>query len=124
MMSSGDKIKAMENEPKNNIQAMWETAGEFVDVRIDLLKLQAIKKSSDIISSVVSSLVMVVVLLLFIILISIGLALFIGELLGKSYYGFFALAGFYLIVGLIFNSLKNKLVKAPVADILIKKMFK
>ena len=29
-------------------------------------------------------------------LVNVGLSLWIGELLGKAYYGFFAVAGFYL----------------------------
>ena len=114
----------MENEPKNNIEAIWETAGEFVDTRIDLFKLQAVKKSSDIVSSIASRLVLVVIVILFITILNIGIALILGEWLGKNYYGFFALAGFYLIAGLIFNSFKSKWVKKPVGNYIIKKAFK
>lgn len=114
----------MENEPKNNIENLFDQAGEYVDTRLDLFKLQAVQKTSEFVSSLASKVVTSVIWIIFIMIANIGLALLLGEWLGKSYYGFFALAGFYLIIGLIFNALKDKWIKEPVANSIIKKAFK
>ncbi|MEP7165608.1 MAG: hypothetical protein ABI741_12985 [Ferruginibacter sp.] len=114
----------MENQATDHIESLFERAADYVETRIDLYKLKAVDKSSDIISSIVSKVIVVVVFFLFIIIVNIGIALLLGELLGKSYYGFFVLAGFYLITGLIFNSNRKKWFKEPMTDKLIKSFFK
>lgn len=114
----------MENEPKNNVEALFDHAGDYLDTRLDLLKLQVIQKTSDIVSSLASRLILIVIIVIFVTIVNIGIALVLGEWMGKAYYGFFTLAGFYLIVGLIFNAFRSKWVKEPVANSIIRKAFK
>lgn len=113
----------MEKEPKESIQAVFDTVGDFVDIKIDLFKMQAVSKISEVVSSAIGSVAVMIFMLFFIILLNIGLALLIGEWLGKNYYGFFALAGLYLIAGLILGSFKEKWIKVPIANSIIKKVF-
>jgi hypothetical protein len=122
-LSSGDKITLMENEPKNNVESLLERAGDYLETRLDLWKLKATQKSSDIISSIASGFILAIIAAIFFMILNIGIALFLGELMGKSYYGFFVLAAFYLIAGLIFKSAKNKWVKDPVTNAIIKKIY-
>jgi hypothetical protein len=122
--SSGDKILIMENQATDSIESLFEKAGDYVETRIDLFKLKAVDKSADIISSIASRLVVLFVIAIFIIILNIGIGLLLGELLGKTYYGFFVLAGFYLITGLIFHSMRRKWFKDPIVDTMIKKFFK
>ncbi len=119
---SGDKITVMENQP-NTFESLFEKAGDYLETRMDLWKLKATQKSSDIISTIASRLVSICILMLFIMLVNIGIALLLGEWLGKPYYGFLILAGFYLIAGLIFSAFKNKWVKDPVTKAIIKKIY-
>lgn len=119
---SGDKISVMENQP-NNFESLFEKAGDYLETRMELWKLKATQKSSDIISTIASRLVMICILMLFIMLVNIGIAILLGEWLGKPYYGFLILAGFYLIAGLIFSAFKNKWVKEPVTHAIIKKIY-
>lgn len=114
----------MENESKNNIEELLEHAGDYLDTRLDLFKLQVVQKSSDIVSSLASRLILIVIIVIFVMIANIGIALVLGEWMGKTYYGFFALAGFYLIIGLIFNAFKSKWIKEPVANSIIRKAFK
>ena len=114
----------MENQATSHIESLFEKAGDYVETRIDLLKLKAADSSSDVISSLVSRLAVVWVGAVFFILLNIGIALLLGEALGRSYYGFFVLSGFYLITGLILNAFKRKWIKQPIADKMIKKLFK
>ena len=121
-ISSGEKHAVMEEQP-GNIQLLIDRAGDYLETRLELLKLKATQKSSDVVSSIASTVIMVSIMIMFFIILNIGLALLIGELLGKSYYGFFALAGFYLLAGLIFSAFKNKWVKEPVTNSIIKKVY-
>ena len=85
----------------NNIEALFVDASGYLETRIDLIKLKAIDKSSSFLSTLVTMIVLGTVGLIFIILLNIGLALYIGSLVGNAYCGFFIVAGFYLITGLV-----------------------
>jgi hypothetical protein len=64
------------------------------------------------------------VLTLFFLFLSIGAALWIGDLLGKAWYGFLILAGFYGIIGLIMTLTGNKGLKKIVSNMIIKQVLK
>ena len=53
----------MEKQP-NTIGALFDDAGDYLETRLDLLKLQAIDKSSDAASSIVSGLTILISLFL------------------------------------------------------------
>ena len=114
----------MENQVRDNVESLFERAGEYLETRIDLYQLKAVDKSSDILSTLVSKLIVMLVFVMFIFMINIGIALLLGQVLGGSYYGFFALAGLYLITGLIFISMRKKWFKAPLTDMIIQKFLK
>jgi hypothetical protein len=113
----------MQNEPIHNIESLFERAGDYAETRLDLWKLKATKTTTDIIASLVSRIILLFILAIFMMVLNIGIALLLGEWMGKLYYGFFTLAGFYLISGLIFRAFKNKWVKDPVANSIIKKLY-
>ena len=110
----------MQDNPLSNIELLFERAKNYVDTRFQLIKLQALDKTADIISSLISKLFVVICLAFFSFFLSVGIALWIGDLLGKSYYGFFIVSGFYLLIALLFVFLRKPLLKTPVNDILIK----
>ncbi len=112
------------HRPKDEIHHLLETAEEYFKTRKDLMKLKLVSKSSDIISSLVSSLVVIFIMLFFFLILNIGLGLLLGELFDKTYYGFFVLAGFYLVIGIIMISAGKNMIKRSVANNLIKKFIK
>ena len=113
----------MQENPLNSIEALWQKISSYLETKILLLKLQAIDKSSAIIASIVSKLILLLAVIFFLFLINIGIALWIGSLLGKLYYGFFILAGFYIIVALLLYVFRKKLLKEPINNFLIKELF-
>ena len=62
--------------------------------------------------------------LIFFILFSVGLALYLGELLGKGYYGFFALSGFYGLIAIIMAMNRREWLEIKLNDFLISQIFK
>jgi hypothetical protein len=60
----------------------------------------------------------------FILFVSLGLAYWLGEILGKIHFGFFAVAVLYGISGLVINFFFHRTIKRILADYLIKKVLK
>jgi hypothetical protein len=106
----------------HSFESLFGRAGEYFETRMELMKLRSLDKSSDIISSVISTLAVMVTILISIIILSIGLALWIGEQMGRSYYGFFIVGGFYILIALIGYILRNRLLKVPIANSFINKV--
>ena len=115
------KVNDMENQ-SSSIESLIDRVKSYAETRIDLLKLKAIDKSSSFLSTLVTMIVLGMVGLIFIILLNIGLALYIGSLVGNAYYGFFIVAGFYLIAGLVIFVCRDKWLKTPVSNVMIKNL--
>ena len=111
----------MENQ-SSPIDSLIDRVKIYVETRIDLLKLKAIDKSSSFLSLMVSMIIVILMSFIFIILLSVGVALLLGEMLGKAYYGFFIVAGFYLLVGFMLFAFRNKWMKTPIANSMIKNL--
>ena len=109
-------------EQAKHFESLFDKAGEYLETRASLVKLKTIRKTSDVISVMISKLIAVIIAGAFILMLSIALAFFLGDILGKNYYGFLIVAGLYALVGLVYFLLKDKLVKVPVEDAIIKKM--
>ncbi|MCY7292381.1 MAG: hypothetical protein LH615_09390 [Ferruginibacter sp.] len=114
---------ANEKDDKDGvIEALFERTKDYVETRGDLFKLKAIKKTAEVGSSVISKFIIGSLFSIFLLMLNIGLGFWLGELLGSTYLGFFALAGFYLIVGTIVYSNRKKILRSPIADSIIKKI--
>jgi hypothetical protein len=89
-------------EPATNlIEPLLERAEQYTKTSIELLKLKSLDKTADITSSFISRLLLTIVLTLFVLTLNIGMALWIGDLLGKSYQGFLLVASFYAAIGVV-----------------------
>ena len=111
-----------QGEKEGVIDALFEKTKDYVETRADLFKLKAIKKTAEVGSSIVSNIVIVVVFSSFFIFLNIALGLWLGDLTGKNYLGFLIVAAFYLIVGIIIYSNREKIISSPIANSIIKKM--
>lgn len=118
---SGDKKISMENRP-TNVEELFYKLKEYGDIRLDLFRLKSINKVSGILSSMMAMLILVILLFLVMVCITIGIALLLGAWLGKAYYGFFIIGGIYIIIGLVLYKGRNKYLKKPVSDKLIKEL--
>ena len=111
-------------QQSNHIETLFEKAGDYLETRIEITKLKIAEKSSDVISSLVTRLILIAFFSFILIMLNIGLGLYLGSVLGKSYYGFFVLTGFYLIIGTLFYLFRNKWIKEPISNVIIKKIAK
>lgn len=118
-----ERDREEKSTPRDHIEDLFDKAGDYVETRVRLYKLKAVDKVSDVASTVISKLIVAVAVLFFILMLNLGLAFLVGEALGKIYYGFFVMAGFYLLVWLVFSAQQEKWFKTPIVNSIIKKFF-
>jgi hypothetical protein len=109
-------------ENANMIESLIERTTQYGKTNFELIKLKALDKTSDVVSSLVPNSIIVVFFLSFIMFLSVGLALWSGEILGKAYYGFLLVAAFYGITGILFYFVMHKWVKKLVCNNIIKQV--
>ena len=105
------------------MEDLADNVKEYVNTRIESIKLNAAEKSSVIIANGVARIVVAIVFLFFA-LASIALSLVLGEWLGKIWAGFLVVAGFYLFLGIIIWFGRGKFIRVPVMNALIQQLFK
>jgi hypothetical protein len=113
----------MEDNTKQ-IEALLEKATDFAKTSLELAKLKALEKTSDVVSSIIPHSVFLVLLASFLIFLNFGFAFWLGEILGEIYFGFFVIAGFYGITGFIIHFFMHKKLKKLVADYIIRQLIK
>jgi hypothetical protein len=111
-------------DQQNDIDMLLSDAGDYIETRTTLWKLKAIESLADVSGELVSGLGMIVLTSFVVILFSIGLALLIGDWLGKEFYGFFIIGGLYGILALVIYSRRGQWLKDPFSNMLIRKILK
>lgn len=113
----------MDKQP-HVVESLLGNSTEYVETRLKLFKLRLVDKTADLASSVVSILPMLLIMVLVFILLNIGLALLIGDLVGRASWGFLILTAIYMIAGLVLYKNRNKIIKTPLANLIIRKFLK
>jgi hypothetical protein len=89
-------------ENLKQIEMLFMKATEYGKISLELAKLKALDKTSNVVSSVFPLAIVSVLLLSFLFFVNLGIALWLGDLLHNIYYGFFIAGGFYGLIGLVF----------------------
>lgn len=104
------------------IATLLESAEDYGKTNIELFKLKVIAKSADLVSSLLSSLVIFILVAFSFLIFNLGMALWVGKLLGDAYCGFFVVGGFYTLITVPLVMNREKWVKYPISNSLIKQM--
>jgi len=103
----------------NLIEPLLERFKDYGKTSLELVKLKSVDKTADILSTLISRLFFVLTLVIFLLTINIAIALWLGEIIGKTYDGFLVVAGFYAIVTLVLYLMQPK-IKTRVNDSIIR----
>jgi hypothetical protein len=106
------------------IESLLEKATEYGKTSLELVKLKAMDKTSDVVSSFIPHSVVIVLVTSFVLFLNLGLALWLGEILGKTWLGFFVVAAFYGIIGCILHFFMHKWLKKLICNYIIKQVLK
>jgi len=105
------------------IEPLLEKVEKYGKSSLELIKLKTIDKTADFSSTLISRLLLVMVILFSVLALNIAAALWLGELLGKNYYGFLAVGGFYALVSVVLLFI-HPFIKKRVTNSIIAQMFK
>src|SRR5947207_2425191 len=105
----------MENQ-QHPIELLVERAEEYSKASIELYRLKALHRSAEIISGFMTKLIILSFFILFFLILNIGIALWLGDILKQNYWGFFIVAGFYALLGILLYFFRNKWVKDPIKN--------
>jgi len=105
------------------IQPLIESVEEYSKTSFELIRLKAVDKGANVASMLLSRLTLLSALFLFIVSLNIAAALWLGDILGKNYYGFLVVALFYGLVGTVLFFL-HPAIKTRINNSIIIKVFK
>lgn len=114
----------MHQEEAPTIKGLVTHVKDYVNTTIDLGVYSAADKASEAASKTAVFAVMFAVAAFFLLFFSITLSLLLSKLTGELYLGFLIISILYLVLGVILWKMKDKWIKNPVADNVIKFLFK
>lgn len=106
------------NTTEKTIETLFNKVEDYSKTSIELLKLNAIDKTADLVSTLLTQMILFVVGMAFILLSSIGVAFWLGTYFDSNAIGFFIVGGFYLVVTLLFFFVRKKM-KAPIRELVL-----
>ena len=107
-----------------DIELLYKKAEQYSKTSFELLQLNTIDKTSDVISSLSVVISISIIVAMFTLFINIGISLFIGKLLNDYAMGFFMVSGFYFIVAIIVYIFRKTLIKIPIDNLIVSKFLK
>ena len=106
------------------IESILERTADYGKTTFELVKLKALDKTTDVVSSLFPNSILFTLIVIFLFFLNFGLALWLGEILGKTFYGFFVVAAFYGVLGIVLRLFMHKWLKKVAADFFIKQVLK
>jgi len=106
------------------IESILESTTEYGKTTFELVKLKALDKTTDVVSSLFPVSIVFILIVIFIFFLNFGLALWLGDILGKIFYGFFVVAAFYGILGIVLHLFMHKWLKKVAGNFFIKQVLK
>ena len=109
-------------EKVNLLEPLLEKAEAYTKTSFELIRLKTLDKSADVASTLAVWSIFTVILSFFAITINIAIALWLGEMLGKNYYGFLIVASCYALAAIILLIMQS-FIKSRVNNSIIKQLF-
>jgi hypothetical protein len=110
-------------EPKTNIlEPLFERTEAYAKTSLELIKLKALDKTAEVTSNLISRSLFVIVISFFAFTLNIAIALWLGDMLGKAYYGFLIVSACYALVGIILL-IVHPFIKTRASNAIIRQLF-
>ena len=107
------------DEKENILSSLLDSVEEYGKTNIELIKLKGLDKASDMAAGLISRVAAITICMTFLLMASFGVAFWLGAVLGEIWYGFFVVAAFYGLLGLIAYFFMHKGLKKFFADMII-----
>jgi hypothetical protein len=106
----------------NLIEPLLERAETYGKTSFELIKLKSLDKTADLASTLASRSMFTLVVSFFAFTINIAVALWLGDLLGKTYYGFLIVACCYALAGIVLLII-HPFIKSRVNNAVIRQLY-
>jgi hypothetical protein len=106
----------------NRFETLFERAADYVEASYELARLKAVRETSDVVSTWIPHAIVLVFVSTCVLLFNLGVALWLGELLDNIFFGFFIVAGFYLMIALTLHFIFYKWIKKSIRQYFIKQL--
>lgn len=113
----------MKNDP-DLIDELFKRVSEFSITYIELIKLKTVNSITEAVSALFPGFVVSILLAAFILFLNLGLAVWLGDMFGKLYYGFFIVAAFYLVLGFFSHFFIKGWFKKIAGNYFVKQLFR
>lgn len=110
----------MEIFEKEKFSALKDQAKEYIQTRIDIVRLSAVKTGSLAAGNAVLVILLAVFGFFFVLFASIAGAFALSDWLDSRFGGFMIVGGIYLLLLIIFFAFRSQIVIGPVADAVVK----
>ena len=111
-------------EKENILEPLWERAEDYGKTSLELLKLKSIDKTSDVVSTILPYAVVIVLTSIFLVFVNLGIAFWLGAIWGSEFLGFFAVAAFYGLCGIIVHYFLHDKIKERIRNTIIQLLLK
>lgn len=111
-------------EDMSLMESLLERITEYGKTSYELVKLNVVDKTSDGVSTLMTHAIVKVILACFLLFVNLGVAFWVGDMLGKVFYGFFAVAAFNGLVVFVLHFFMRKWMKRMFYDYIIRQMLK
>lgn len=124
MFNNNISKRNSQETPADLLESLYEKTLQYGKTTLQLAKLKALHKTSKLVSDYMLLLVVGLFIFIFMLFLNLGLAIWLGEILGKSYYGFLLVALFYGLVGMFIHLFLQKWIKRITSDHFINQTLK
>lgn len=107
-------------EEYEKVEELTDQLKSYADTNIELVKLEFTERLAMAAPLGVSGLILGQLVILFVIFLSAGLSFYLSELLGHAYLGFVLVAGFYLLLALVYAGTRARYFEAPLRNKIVK----
>jgi hypothetical protein len=110
------------NNNESSIELLLHQAEGYSKTSLELLRLKTIEKVAGIVSSMIYLFIIYIFVAISSFILSIGIAIWIGELMDNVAFGYFIVGAFYLFLSLLFFIFKNSWIKRPFNNLFISQL--
>jgi hypothetical protein len=102
---------------------MFQHAKEYIDVKVDLFKLDAVERNAKLASGLVAAVIIGIIGIFTLLMLSMAAAFWLGSIWGAWYWGFLAVGGGYLVIFVLVYLNRNRWIREPVHDSIVDQYF-
>lgn len=100
-----------------------DTVKDFVDTKLDIMKLKAIRKGAPAISNLIVGVALLFLGIFILMFLSFSAAYAISDATNKGYLGFLIVGGFYVLLAVLVVALKDKLLTMPIMNSMLESLY-